>query len=201
MKDFKSVENVLPKLLGSGRMLDILEIVEKDVLPELLDQRDIDIWQSLYVDYEKPFVERLWRQLGPIRINLHKIHSCIAAEALFHPHPWPSAVHVLSGEYETGIGVSVGQEKPGVVFREFVSREFKYEMPSENAWHYVRPVGGSSCSVMVTGEPWKRAGSIREIEAKKVMPSMRSLTTDEKIENLLFFWNYFLGDALRAAKQ
>ena len=73
-------------------VLDTLAAVERG-LPALL--RDEGAWKSLLVDYHPPTVERLWRPWGAGRVYLHRIHPCARAEALFHPHPWPSAMRVL----------------------------------------------------------------------------------------------------------
>ena len=133
-------------------MLDVLESFEK-VLDVLLEE---DEWQSLFIDYEKPFVERLWRQCGEFRVNLHRIHPCEQGEALYHPHPWPSAMHVLSGVYETAVGCGIWNERPEFVIKGVISGDFKYEMTRQNGWHYVRPVDRPAMTLMVTGMPWNR---------------------------------------------
>src|SRR5205823_428108 len=94
-------------------MLDILHAAEKE-LPRLLASDDG--WQSLRVDYHPPFVDRVFRDWSPpgaaegarYRISLHRIHPCAPAEALFHPHPWPSAMRIHSGTYEMGVGHGAG---------------------------------------------------------------------------------------------
>ena len=77
----------------------------EDALPDLL-REGVDAWRSLDIDYEPPHVERLWRPWGPVvstgamtipsrfRLSLHRIHPC--ETALFHPHPWPSAVRIIT---------------------------------------------------------------------------------------------------------
>ena len=197
--NLKSVEDALPELLAAKKMLKILELIEKEALPQLLFGRSPDIWQSLYIDYEKPFVERLWCQLGPVRINLHKIHPCNEGEALFHPHPWPSAMHVLTGVYETAIGYAIWNETPEIALKGEVSGDFKYEMGNQNAWHYVRPISYPAYTVMVTGTPYKTLLPVR-VGHKSPKP-LRTLDQTEKETNLFFFWDYYLGDAWRAAKQ
>ena len=87
-------------------MLDVLEAVEQK-LPELL--RDEAGWNSLFIDYHPPTVERLWRTWGEYRVSLHRIHPCERGTALFHPHPWPSAMRILSGEYEMAVGYGSGK--------------------------------------------------------------------------------------------
>ena len=91
-------------------MFKRLREVEQE-LPDLLEK---EIWNGLYIDYHPPIVERVWTQVGENRIYLHRIHPCSEGEALFHPHPWPSAMRILSGEYEMGIGYGEGTEPPEI---------------------------------------------------------------------------------------
>ena len=84
-------------------MIEDLKNIEKTVLMDLL--KNPSIWNTLDVNYHHPRVERLWTQVGTSRLMLHVIHTCETDEALYHPHPWPSAMHVLSGSYEMGLGV------------------------------------------------------------------------------------------------
>jgi hypothetical protein len=135
-------------------MLDILRAVE-EVLPDLL--RDEAGWQSVYIDYHPPTVERLWRQWREYRVSLHRIHPCGPGEALFHPHPWPSAMRILEGEYEMAVGYGAGDDLPPVAALMIAAGDFRYEMTDPDAWHYVRPLGAPSLSLMVTGPPWQRS--------------------------------------------
>jgi hypothetical protein len=134
-------------------MIEILRDVEAE-LPQLL--QDEAGWSSLLVDYHPPTVERLWRRWGAYRIYLHRIHPCEEGEALFHPHPWPSAMRVLSGTYEMAVGYGPGETAPPVAARMIVTGDFLYEMTDPDAWHFVRPLGDSTFSLMVTGKPWDR---------------------------------------------
>jgi len=134
-------------------MLDILYAVENE-LPILL--HDEDTWNSLYVDYHPPIVERLWMPWGDYRVNLHRIYPCTRDEALFHPHPWPSAMRVLSGEYEMAVGYGKGETAPSIAALMIASGDFRYEMTDPDAWHYVRPLREPTMSLMVTGKPWDR---------------------------------------------
>lgn len=134
-------------------MLDILRQVEAQ-LPALL--RDETRWKTVLVDYHPPVVERLWCDLGDFRVYLHQIHPCEPGEALFHPHPWPSAMRVLAGTYEMGIGYGPGMEAPPVAARLIMGPGTEYEMTDRDGWHDVRPVGGATMSLMVTGKPWSR---------------------------------------------
>ncbi len=92
-------------------MLDVLFHVEK-ALPQLL--QDESAWNSVLVDYHPPTVERLWTAWQGYRVYLHRIHPCEHEQALFHPHPWPSAMRVLDGEYEMAVGFGAGTQTPPV---------------------------------------------------------------------------------------
>jgi hypothetical protein len=133
-------------------MLDVLTRLEA-ALPTLLVEAT---WHSLDINYHPPFVERLWIPWGEYRVLLHRIHTCSPAEALFHPHPWPSAMRILDGSYEMAVGYGAGSKVPPIAARIIASGDFRYEMTDPDAWHYVRPLGGPAKTIMVTGKPWKR---------------------------------------------
>lgn len=133
-------------------MLDKLFDIEK-VLPKLLEQ---DIWNSVYVDYHKPYVKRLWTNFDIYRIYLHEIFPCHREESLLHPHPWPSAMKVIQGTYEMGVGYSETELEPVIASTLILPVNAYYEMIEPHAWHYVRPLNESSFSLMVTGTPWER---------------------------------------------
>lgn len=134
-------------------MLQILSQVE-EALPELL--QDEPSWRSVVVDYHPPKVDRLWQSWRGYRIYLHRIYPCEPGAALFHPHPWPSAMRVLEGEYEMAVGFGAGMVEPPVAARVMVRGDFRYEMTHPDSWHFVRPIGQPTLSVMVTGTPWSR---------------------------------------------
>lgn len=118
--------------------IEYLKSVEK-ILPDLLVKPDE--WNSLFVDYETPFVKRLWHQLTPnIRILLHEIHPC--ENPYWHNHSWASAMKILNGEYEMGVGFSFNSEIPSE--KEALKIVFTnggyYEMLSPKQWHYVKPI-------------------------------------------------------------
>jgi len=139
-----------------GEMLKALHTIEGQLVP--LIEEGPDAWQSLNIDYEPPRVERLWRQVGDLRVSLHRIHPC--AQALYHPHPWPSAIRIVSGLYEMGIA-----ESPKLLFQNLVEADrevarmmlvagTEYEMVHPTGWHYVKPHSMASLSIMVTAKPW-----------------------------------------------
>lgn len=135
-----------------GTMLRALRQIETDVLPQLLE--DPSVWQTLDIDYEPPRVERLWTQLGGSRLYLHRIHACGPGEALYHPHPWPSAVRLVLGGYEMAIGYGAEGTSPPFAAMLMMHQGSSYEMLSPLGWHYVRPLTGTSLSVMLAGKPF-----------------------------------------------
>ncbi len=134
-------------------MLELLFEAER-ALPRLLAEPG---WQSLHVDYHPPRVDRVWRAWGTHRIYLHRIHPCAPGEALFHPHPWPSAMRIYAGRYEMGIGHGAGDVAPPIAARVIAGPGTAYEMTDPDAWHYVRPLDEPTWTLMVTGAPWSRS--------------------------------------------
>lgn len=133
-------------------MLKVLHEVEGE-LPRLLES--IAGWHSLDINYHPPRVERLWRQYGDHRIYLHRIHPCTQDQALFHAHPWPSAIRLIEGTYEMGLGyaklVKDSSQLPPIIATIHLLPGVKYEMKHRHGWHYVMPTAESTLSVMVTG--------------------------------------------------
>lgn len=141
-----------------SQMLEVLARAE-EALPKLL--LDGPGWHSLDVNYHPPHVERLWRPFeGDYRLFLHCIHPCEPTEALLHPHPWPSAMRVLSGAYRMLVGSGPGLTPPPVVLDTFVNVQhnvmYRYVMDHPDGWHAVVPVGTQVFTVMITGKPWDR---------------------------------------------
>jgi hypothetical protein len=115
---------------------------------------DPDVWQTLDINYEPPHVERLWLQYHPeYRLYVHLIHPCDTA--LFHPHPWPSAVMILEGSYEMAIGFGESEAMPPVAATTILTAGSSYEMLDPDAWHSVRPLEQPSLSIMLTGLPFE----------------------------------------------
>lgn len=133
--------------------IEKLQQIERVKIYDLLC--DASLWKSVNINYHPPHVERLWCQLGAYRLYLHFIHPCDREQALFHPHPWPSAIHVIEGQYEMGMGFGEGIEEPEVFSTILSQGNMYYEMPHKDGWHYVRPLSVCS-SIMLAGEPWGR---------------------------------------------
>ena len=144
--------------MKKGTLLRDLARVEQK-LPELI--ADSAGWQSLDINYEPPHVKRLWRDvvLDPeddglfhYRVCLHQILPCMAA--LFHPHPWPSAVKILSGRYEMGLGDSATEIEPPMIATLVLAAGSSYEMVHPDGWHSVRPLDEPSYSLMIMAAPF-----------------------------------------------
>jgi len=135
-------------------MLEILKEVENN-LEELLLSNNL---HSMCIDYHKPFVKRIWFQYGKYRVYLHKIEysSDLSEDMLFHPHPWKSAMKILKGSYEMGIGHSETMKIPEVDCKLILCEGNYYEMTNTHGWHYVKPLNKDVITLMVTGDKLNR---------------------------------------------
>jgi len=146
-------------------------------------------WRSSFIDYHKPYVERLWIPWREYRLSIHRVYPCKTEEALYHNHPWPQAIKIISSwGYEMGIGY--GEDKPPITCKLVFNNATKYthhtyEMLTPNSWHYVRPVIVSSISLMITGKPWK--------QESKPKYNFRELSKQEKDTLLKETWNNLFG--------
>lgn len=125
---------------------EILKDLQQRIKPEDLN--------TMLIDYHEPFVHRIWFQYDQKhRVYLHKIFPSSSSEAsLYHPHPWISAVRIIKGTYEMGIGHSETDEAPVTDCKMLLGPNTVYEMTEPNGWHYVNPIDGPTYSLMVTGE-------------------------------------------------
>ncbi|RDJ35387.1 MAG: hypothetical protein DWQ19_11265 [Crenarchaeota archaeon] len=171
-------------------MLSILKYVVNNLSVPLSNQGN---WNSLYIDYEKPIVERLWTtmQIDGIdyRIYLHKIYPCEKEEALFHPHPWPSAMVLCQGNYETviGYGEPDATTKPRPMGPFYLSEGSVYQMLTPFEWHYVRPIKEPCITLMVAGPPYSPAMVTPPYNPNKNKPELRPLTKQESQPIFDFF--------------
>lgn len=162
--------------MGSS-MLGLLDEVKRE-LPDLMI--DENSWQSLYIDYHTPLVSRLWMPWRDYRLSLHKIHPCTGEEALFHPHPWPSAMEIIYGIYEYAVGFGPGDQTPPKAQLGIAIAGSRHEMTHPDAWHYVAPVKFPAYTIMLTGKPWDRWSPTSD---RKLCP----LLGWDKVEILNFF--------------
>lgn len=162
-------------------MLAVLNEVES-LLPELL--RDPKNWNSVFVDYHRPFVERLWMQHGEYRIMLHRIYPCTGVDALFHPHPWPAAMRILHGSYEMKVGWSKDFLPPERTMTLNLAPRSSYEMTDPDLWHYVAPSNSATITLMVTGKPWKG-------RAHKPPYTLSPLSDDQALRLRMYFQHFY----------
>lgn len=133
-------------------MLDQLNAVIAD-LPKLLKERDQ--WQSLIVNRRKPHTYRVFRQIGELRVCIHRFEVCDEQEAFLHPHPWPGAFCILRGSYLMTLGQSIDRvSEPTISSKIVMVPGSKYEITSPLTWHSVTPIGDECWTIMVNGKPW-----------------------------------------------
>ena len=133
-------------------------------------------WKTMHVTYEKPHIERLWREYGEGRLYLHRVAACKAEDSFYHPHPWPSAMHVMSGTYDNHVGD--GNEVFSVTRMVAGSQ---YEMVNPKAWHKVVPVDRPAFTVMVTGplfDPWVEMPTFPEFQQEELSTARRRVILD-----------------------
>lgn len=181
-------------------MIGLLQQIEKERIVAILSE-PIENFKTLYIDYEKPYVSRLQYDLGDgNKLSFHKIESCDTNEALYHPHPWPSAIHVIRGSYEMGISYSEHDYhyKPdnadnryqrdiqeNEVCRIVAPENLYYEMLNPYGWHYVKPLDGCSMSVMLMGPKWYKGS-----QPTKTLHALDPVVADKIREEFL---EYFLS--------
>lgn len=164
-------------------MIDKLQQIEDKKILELLSKPEL--WQTKLVNYFPPVVERCWIQLGNYRLLLHFIHECKAEDALFHTHRWPSAMHILNGKYEMGLGFGPGDVPPPKMATILFDNGGYYDMTHKDGWHYVRPIEGVCATAMLTGPLWDRE------ETAKEFPKLGPLTEQRKLIMLEWFANWY----------
>lgn len=177
----------LPIIPHRSFLPELHTLVDSGALAKLW--ADETAWKGLSIDYHPPRVERLYADLpNGHRVSLHRLHPCEADKALWHSHPWPSAVMVLAGKYEHCTGF-VDRHGLHCNSRSILGAGACYEITDPLAWHSVRPLGEPAYSVMLTGKPWPAS----KHSAPKPAPQ-RPLTADE-IDDLrlhfgdLLVWN------------
>lgn len=155
-------------------MLELLYKVENSIV-ELLYKNANNI-NTMYIDYHKPYVSRIWfldEELD-CRVFLHKIEPCNeSSEALYHPHKWDSAVRIISGKYEMGVGHSETDEIPKTDCILILGAGACYVMPEKDGWHYVSPIEVTHTLMVI---PNKLNGRKMPVEPEK---KFRKLTRNE----------------------
>jgi len=78
------------------------------------------------------------------------------------------------------VGFGQGMVPPPIAALLIARGDFRYEMTQPDSWHYVRPIGEPTLSVMVTGQPWDR-------ESPKSSKPLQPLGTEQKAKLLHWF--------------
>lgn len=136
-------------------MLDLLAEALAE-LPDLLSG-NMQEWRGMRIAYHPPQVDRAWRSWRDCRLSIHRIYPCAPGKALLHPHPWPSAMRVLSGRYAMVVGYGAGIAPPTIAAEFILSAGTSYSMTDPDTWHDVRPLDAPVLTVMLSGPPWARA--------------------------------------------
>lgn len=71
---------------------------------------DSQRWGSIVINKRRPHTYRAFLMEGGTRICLHRFEACDAEDAFPHPHPWPSAMLILSGIYDMAVGYTADLE-------------------------------------------------------------------------------------------
>lgn len=177
-------------------MIDQLDKAIK-VLPKYLGGSLV--WDSLVINKRKPHTYRAFmfpkdEGLEGTRICLHRFEPCDESDAFLHPHPWPSAMVVLRGEYRMKIGASPdSKSSPVIVLDEILAKGSKYSMTSPLGWHAVQPL--TTCySIMINGQPWD--GSVAHEKAPTTKgKDLAKMTVDELGDHIRAF-DLLIGDLL-----
>lgn len=136
-------------------MIELLKKIEKDNLLELLSNGSN--WNTLFIDYYPPVVERLWLQYdNNHRLFVHKIYPT-REPCLYHKHKWEAAFKLIKGSYEMGVTYSEKEISSEEAYnlkdisRFILSAGSYYEMLNTHTLHYVKPLDSYSISLMLTG--------------------------------------------------
>lgn len=118
---------------------------------------DASRWGSLVIDRRQPHTWRVFAPFGELRICLHRFAPCEAGESFAHPHPWPSAMLVLSGVYQMSVAHSADlrSDETSPVLDVVLGPGSQYAMTEPGTWHQVVP--RTECfSLMINGPRWEQ---------------------------------------------
>jgi hypothetical protein len=129
--------------------LEIFSLFEKFALGALADKNFE--WDSLEIDYHKPYVNRIWIKYNDWHICLHEILPCERSEALIHAHPWEADFKVYEGGYRMDMGFGINE--PEIMQEMVLPPNSMYSMTDPNAWHCIYP-SSTVYSIMVSRTPY-----------------------------------------------
>jgi len=112
-------------------------------------------WGSIVINKRQPYTHRAFIQHGDTRICLHRFEACEPEDSFAHPHPWPSSMLILSGDYDMAVAHTADliSGDPSPVIRLSLGAGSIYHMNDRHTWHQVIP--RTQCySLMVNGPRW-----------------------------------------------
>ena len=153
--------------------------VEKNILKELSHYNQQELikllnsdapFQSLFVDYEHPYVERLYLPGDKYRLSLHKIlpHDWTIQDSLYHRHDYPTGIKIFDGMYKMESGYSPNELEPENACTSYYNSWSMYIMTDPNQWHRIKHIDWPSYSMMITGPKFRREKTNRP--SKKQYP-------------------------------
>ncbi|MCB1111685.1 MAG: hypothetical protein KDK72_03380 [Chlamydiia bacterium] len=193
--------NLLKKNLEISKptldMFPVLQEVEQR-LPELLADRSR--WKSLFIDYQPPYLYRIFCDLESEALEGKKVRACLhyflpaketelkaddvekssgdSGENLYHPHAWASCMRILEGSYDQDLGYAdrcgINAEPPKLCQTTHGPGD-SYQMNHPWLWHQVNPRPNLPVStLMVTHIPegWDQ-------EKPQSTKTLRTLTEEE----------------------
>lgn len=164
----------------------MIETLEK-LIPKVREGlNELEAWDSLVINKRKPHTYRVFRQYDDLRVCLHRFEPCGPDDCFAHPHPWPGAFLMLSGEYIHRIGASdsLGSE-PIFFFKEIVRPFSMYEIIHPQTWHSVQPLK-TTYTIMVNGTPWDTQHAATRMTKGKDLEQMAPM---ELMDHLRTFSN------------
>ncbi len=115
-------------------------------------------WESIVINKRKPHTYRAFIHHEDTRICLHRFEPCRREDSFPHPHPWPSSMLILSGEYDMAVAHTSDLEsaEPMHVIDLTLNAGSVYHMNDRHTWHQVIP--RTQCySLMINGPRWENA--------------------------------------------
>lgn len=124
--------------------------------------------------------DRCWTTLPDgCRLHVHRMpEMSINDEIFWHPHALPTAIFVVSGEYELYLAqTATGMQIPDQCISKLrASGPFWYEMNQIHVWHAVRTLSPVTTSVMLTA-PERYFDPDYDKSISLMMPDLHRLTS------------------------
>lgn len=141
-------------------------------------------WGSIVINKRKPHTYRAFLQHEDTRICLHRFEACDPEDSFAHPHPWPSSMLILSGEYDMAVAHTpdLKSNEPSPVIHVTLGAGSIYHMNDRHTWHQVIP--RTRCySLMVNGPRWENAHRRAPSTSGKGLEEMTNEVLSEHLAN------------------